>query len=185
MTAFKYCCMLILLATSSWAFTQPRVIVKGLAQCPGYENAPLQVTGGTVLDEIPIPGDVPLDIESVIKSDLPNDLKIALKLVKQDPFPLEVPCLDGLGSCEYDICSIILNLEDTLCPAFPVGQPCSCPLMAGDFTISGAKIPVPDFGPILSALMVGRYKAKAELYGASDPDNKVGCIDFEFKFVHG
>ena len=49
-------------------------------------------------DEIHLPGQVTLDINSVIAEDLPADLVFKLDLEKQEPFPLEVPCLNGLGS---------------------------------------------------------------------------------------
>ena len=52
-----------------------------------------------------------------------------LDLKKIEPFPMTVPCLDGVGSCEYDICQIITDSGDSLCQHFPEGQPCGCPLL--------------------------------------------------------
>ena len=52
-----------------------------------------------------------------------------LDLKKIDPFPMTVPCLDGVGSCDYDICQIIRDMGATVCDHFPEGQPCDCPLL--------------------------------------------------------
>ena len=67
---------------------------------------------------------------------------IKLVLEKVTPFPMTVPCLDGVGSCEYDICKIIENSADTLCTFFPENQPCSCPLLKGEMEIDGLELEV-------------------------------------------
>ena len=64
----------------------------------GFEDAPMQVLGGSSPDEVPIPGEITMDIDTMLTEDMPNDLIIKLDLQKQDPFPLDVPCLNGLGS---------------------------------------------------------------------------------------
>jgi hypothetical protein len=53
---------------------------------------------GTVPDVIYIPGTAEMNMHCSIAADLPTDLKVKLKLKKLEPFPLDVPCLDGLGS---------------------------------------------------------------------------------------
>ena len=63
------------------------------------------------------------------REDLPSDLMMKLDLKKIDPFPMTVPCLDGVGSCDYDICQIITDMGATVCDHFPEGQPCGCPLL--------------------------------------------------------
>ena len=64
----------------------------------GYEDADFVVIGGNSPDTIPIPGEISMDINQLIKVDLPSDLVIKMDLTKLDPFPLTVPCLNGLGS---------------------------------------------------------------------------------------
>ena len=64
----------------------------------GYENAPMQFVGGSSPDEIPIPGQISMDIDSILTEDMPNDMVTKLNLKKLEPFPLDVPCLNGLGS---------------------------------------------------------------------------------------
>merc|ERR1712029_1051879 len=133
--------------------------VREAHMCEGYENAPMQFIDSNSPDEIHLPGQVTLDINSVITEDFPADLVFKLDLEKQEPFPLEVPCLNGLGSCEY-------------------------PLLANSYNMQGITVDVPDFG-ILNNLMVGSYKARGTFYGKSTPDNKLGCIEFTFTFVQG
>jgi len=157
-----------------------RPTVKAVRQCEGHENDILQVIDGSSQEEVCMPGDMDVSVHTRLAADLPNDLIFDLKLEKLEPFPMTVPCLNGIGSCPYDICPMIENSADILCPSFPENQPCSCPLLAGDFVLSGVKVPVADMGPILGSVMEGSYAATAELYGASNPDNKLGCIIFSF-----
>ena len=41
---------------------------------------------------------------------------------------------------------------------------------------------MPDFGEVLTPLMVGNYTAKAFIYSEADPADKLGCVEFEFGF---
>merc|ERR1712098_629388 len=43
------------------------------------------------------------------REDLPMDLMVKMDLEEITPFPMTVPCLDGVGSCEYDVCAILDN----------------------------------------------------------------------------
>merc|ERR1712142_862092 len=139
-----------------------------VAQCPGHENDILVVLpDSSSPDEVCMPGTMPMTVHTNVREDLPTDLVIELDLKKLEPFPMTVPCLSGIGSCPYEICPIIENMGDTLCPSFPDTQPCGCPLLAGDFSLSGVKIPVPDMGPVLGSVMEGSYEATAEMYGKS------------------
>jgi len=55
-------------------------------------------------------------------------------------------------------------MADTLCPSFPEGQPCGCPLLAGDIDLKNVELAVPDFGPILGSLMAVSIIRKANSY---------------------
>lgn len=85
---------------------------------------------------------------------------------------------------EYDLCAFIEANAEQFCPALPEFQPCHCPLLKGHFKMDGVEFDVPSFG-VLDNLMVGSYKAKAEFYGKSTSDKKLGCMDFDFTFVKG
>ena len=64
----------------------------------GSDGYPLQFIDGVIPDEIQIPGTVALNMHCSISKDMPKDLIIKLKLKKLEPFPMDVPCLNGLGS---------------------------------------------------------------------------------------
>ena len=63
------------------------------------------------------------------REDLPTDLVMKMDLQKETPFPMHVPCLDGIGSCEYDLCAILNDQPPSICNALPPTQPCGCPLL--------------------------------------------------------
>merc|ERR1719266_938438 len=112
------------------ALAQSKAVLKSApTNCEGYEDADFVVIGGNSPDTIPIPGEISMDINQLIKVDLPSDMVIKMELTKLEPFPLDVPCLNGLGSCEYDFCQILVDNGDQLCSQMPPGQPCSL----GDF----------------------------------------------------
>merc|ERR1712060_767335 len=92
--------------------------LKSVKQCEGHENDALFLIEGTTPDEICMPGTT------------------AINLHKDTPFPMTVPCLNGVGSCEYELCPMIEDMADT-CPSFPEGQPCGCPLLAGEMHLEG------------------------------------------------
>merc|ERR1712223_1166523 len=173
----------IILAVSALANSKA-VLRSAPRNCDGYEDADFVVLGGNSPDEIPIPGEITMDINQLIRHDLPADLVLKMDLTKLEPFPLDVPCLNGLGSCEYDFCKILVDNGDQLCDQMPPGQPCHCPLLKNEWDMKGVTVPIPDFG-LLNNLMVGSYKSRATFYGKSTPDNKVGCMEFEYTFVKG
>jgi len=154
--------------------------IRGITQCPGHEDDPLQVIEGATGDEVCMPGEMDVTCKTTLTEDFPMDLIFDLKLEKLEPFPIKVPCLNGIGSCPYEICPLIEQMADVICPSFPEGQECGCPLKAGTFELNEVKVPVPDMGAILGAVMEGSYTATAELYGASNPDRKLGCLILSF-----
>eukprot|EP00091_Calanus_sinicus_P018129 TRINITY_DN4036_c0_g1_i4.p2 TRINITY_DN4036_c0_g1~~TRINITY_DN4036_c0_g1_i4.p2 ORF type:complete len:142 (+),score=45.08 TRINITY_DN4036_c0_g1_i4:329-754(+) len=91
--------------------------LKAVQQCAGHENDVLVVLEGTTPEEVCMPGETELNMHTRITEDLPMDLLIKMDLHKLTPFPMTVPCLNGVGSCEYEICPMIEDLADSLCPA--------------------------------------------------------------------
>ena len=101
----------------------------------GHEDDVLVVLEGTTPDQICMPGTTELNVHTRISEDLPMDLIIKMDLHKLTPFPMTVPCLNGVGSCEYEVCPMLEEMADTLCPSFPEYQPCSCPLLQGEMEL--------------------------------------------------
>merc|ERR1712126_264212 len=109
-----------------------RPSLRSVQQCEGHENDDLVLISGTTPDEICMPGNTVINMHTSIREDLPTDLTLNLDLHKITPFPMTVPCLNGVGSCEYELCPMIEDMADTVCPSFPENQPCGCPLLMGD-----------------------------------------------------
>merc|ERR1712076_235180 len=180
--------LLTLLATSASASVLPLTFSFGsrnpslrmVKQCEGHDDDALVLLEGSTPDRICMPGTTEINMHTLIREDLPTDLTLNLDLHKVTPFPMTVPCLNGVGSCEYELCPMIEDMADTVCPSFPEGQPCGCPLLAGEMHLEGIEMPVQDMGPILGEVMKGSYRATAMLYGASAPDKTLGCIEFTF-----
>merc|ERR1719244_448631 len=154
--------------------------LRSIANCAGHEDDILTVIGGSSPDEICMPGTMVMDVNTLLKEDLPEDLIFDLKLQKLEPFPMTVPCLNGIGSCPYELCPMIEQNDEVLCPHFPENQPCKCPLFAGTWDMKNVDVPVPDMGPILGKVMEGKYEAVATLYGKSNKDKVLGCFALNF-----
>jgi len=147
-------------------------------QCEGYEDAVMVIKSGSMSEEICMPGTMEMTTETLIREDLPTDLIIYMDIKKLTPFPMHIPCLDGIGSCEYEACPMIES--GPICDVLPENQPCSCPIRAGELNLKNVKLPVQDMGPVLGPLMEGGYSAKMTWYGASDKDNILACLDMTF-----
>eukprot|EP00095_Tigriopus_kingsejongensis_P011766 maker-scaffold119_size336447-snap-gene-0.11 protein:Tk11766 transcript:maker-scaffold119_size336447-snap-gene-0.11-mRNA-1 annotation:"hypothetical protein DAPPUDRAFT_309202" len=150
-------------------------------QCEDLPDTPIKFISGDAPDEVSIPGSFQMSLVTEVTSDMPEDLYMGLQLLRVDP-PLEVPCVEGLGSCPYDLCKIISNFSEETCNLLPEGQTCGCPLLTNTFDLQGLTVNVPDFGA-LTPLMIGSYTARANLYSLADPVVKLGCIEFDFTFT--
>eukprot|EP01115_Flamella_aegyptia_P013964 TRINITY_DN76811_c0_g1_i1.p1 TRINITY_DN76811_c0_g1~~TRINITY_DN76811_c0_g1_i1.p1 ORF type:complete len:208 (-),score=96.63 TRINITY_DN76811_c0_g1_i1:39-662(-) len=87
----------------------------------------------------------------------------------------EIPCVDGVGSCNYDdFCSLF----DTTKPCDPIFNQyhleCKCPFTAGDYSISPA-ISIETKNPNLSWLTNGDFYAKGQLFDSNG--NNVACYE--------
>merc|ERR1739845_130396 len=103
--------------------------LKSVQQCEGHQDDALVLLEGTTPDSICMPGTTEVNMHTLIREDLPTDLTLNLDLHKITPFPMTVPCLNGVGSCEYELCPMIEDMADTVCPSFPENQPCGCPCL--------------------------------------------------------
>merc|ERR1712029_286817 len=81
--------------------SQPHL--KGVQQCAGHEHDALVVIEGSTPDQVCMPGTTEINCHTRISEDLPMDLIIKMDLHKLTPFPMTVPCLNGVGSCEYEM----------------------------------------------------------------------------------
>jgi len=181
MKAFVATFALIWAAASAFVIETPSGKMAKLGSvrdCPGgpYD---MKLTSGNLPDVINIPSTVDLNLVTDITKDLPVDLMAKLALKKLDPFPLNVPCVNGLGSCEYDGCKIIESLCDTL----PPNVPCKCPMPAGHYVFQDVPFKIPDMGFVMDKLMAGSYSGEITFYSKAAPQTLVGCFDMDFKLT--
>merc|ERR1711994_39553 len=181
----KVLAIIALFVSAASAFVVPLPVgaqVKTIKQCDGFEG-PMKLISGDFPETINLPSKIPLNFVSEISEDLPADLIINMKLVKHSPYPLDVPCFGGVGSCEYDGCKVISE-NPSVCKTLPANVKCACPFPKGRYDFTGAYVDVPDMGASMDKLMVGHYTAKMTAYGKSNKSKIVGCFDLEFTFTH-
>jgi len=106
-------------------------------------------------DPIPIPGRLVVDASAEVGESIAGNLKASVKL-ETEIFGhfFEIPCVDKVGSCDYDdLCSDLPKPEEPCPPAFvKAGIPCRCPFPAGKFNLPTSAIDLPSVPlPIKSA----------------------------------
>ncbi|CAG0886256.1 unnamed protein product [Cyprideis torosa] len=155
--------------------------------CAGA-NAPIRFLDGSISpDQIPIPGALNLEVALDVLEDLPEDLQLSLNLKKLDP-DLTVPCLDGIGSCTYDVCPLFDVAGDLLCAIFPNPDECQCPIPSGSYgTQPGSPLvlEVPYIDDIITAILVGRFEGTMTFHRPSTPDEALGCLLLKFELIDG
>merc|ERR1712241_39889 len=178
----KVLALIALFASAASAFVVPLpagVQAKVIKQREGFQGI-MNLISGDMPAEINIPSKIPLNFVTELTDQLPGDLVIFMKLKKMSPYPLDVPCFNGVGSCEYDGCAVIEG-NPSICKVLEKnGIACKCPFPKGKWDLHGATQAVPDMGATMDKLMVGHYKAKMTAYGKSNPSKVLTCFDLEF-----
>lgn len=113
-----------------------------------------------------------------LMEDLPSTgLYLKVRVDKLEPQRMPVPCLNGAGSCEYNVCDhIITGHSDIFCS---LGS-CSCPLKAKSYSGSSLHYTLPRIGgPVFAKILQGNFEGNVTFY------NKVtsrvyGCLGIKF-----
>ncbi|KAI1280749.1 hypothetical protein HDE_13949 [Halotydeus destructor] len=124
------------------------------------------------------PGDITVSADLVSDKQLPSEnLYIKLHLEKQTPTKLLVPCFQGYGSCEYDVCNhVIPNNEKAFC-AMGI---CHCPFMQKEYKGQNIPYTLPNIGGgIFAKIMEGDYLGNATFFNKLD-GTVYGCIGMKF-----
>lgn len=97
-------------------------------------------------DPIPLPGRIVVAASAELAESVAGNLKASVKL-EMEIFGhfFEIPCVDGVGSCDYDdLCSSLPKPGQPCPPAFvKAGIPCRCPFPAGKFNLPTSAINLP------------------------------------------
>merc|ERR1712168_1105227 len=116
-------------------------------------------------DPVPLPGQITAAVDGEIKAETSMD----------------IPCVDGLGSCTYDFCKEILVEGSMVCDFLPPEIPCACPLPATLLQMDNIVIDLPDMDWTVDLILNGGFEATIKLYSAAaGPDVMEGCIFGKF-----
>merc|ERR1739838_250731 len=115
-------------------------------------------------DPVPVPGTVTVNAAGEVTQELTGDgLKMKIHMVKVKPVHMDVPCVDQLGSCTYDVCTELVYPDAPVCAFFPADIECKCPL------------------PAAALILDGSFEATIKLYNEADGEDKPeGCVNGKF-----
>lgn len=141
----------------------------------GSASDPVQLKNLTLSpDPIKLPGDVTASAGAEVGVDLDAPLAVTLKLKKKIfGVMVEIPCLDNIGSCDYDdICPMLQNIT---CPPElkKYGIPCHCPIHRGSYYLPATAIAVALPPSVPTWLESGDYEVEAHV---SKDGKAVACI---------
>lgn len=129
-------------------------------------------------DPIPIPGNIVVDASAEVLGSVGGNLKASIKL-ETEIFGhfFEIPCIDNVGSCDYDDLCSLLPKQGEPCPPIlaKAGVPCRCPFPAGKFSLPSSAFAIPSVPlPIKSATV----RLTAHLTADGNP---VTCVQIKAK----
>lgn len=129
-------------------------------------------------DPVIYPGNVTLIAAFDLSHDLPDrDLMLSLKIEKQEPIRMTVPCLKGIGSCTYDICKDIVPYHQK---EFCELGSCTCPCPAKNYSTKGIPYALPTIGgTIFKEILEGNYVANMTFHNAVTKQI-YGCMGMRF-----
>ncbi|KAJ7316379.1 hypothetical protein JRQ81_002541 [Phrynocephalus forsythii] len=127
---------------------------------------------------IEIPGKVMVSasVSSSVAIEAPVQANVTLEK-RLGQIWIKIPCVDKLGSCNYDdLCAMldILISPGAPCPEplLSYGIPCRCPFKAGTYNLPSSEFFIPNMD-LPSFLTNGDYKMKAVLRNG---DEELACI---------
>jgi len=119
-------------------------------------------------DPLILPGNVIISAKGSSKVDAVSPLKASLSIKRKVAFWwVKVPCVDGVGSCDYsDFCQVLENFFPVSDPCPPVftkhNIPCHCPIPKGEYEIPSDTVPIPK-DPLPSFLTDGDYQIQLSI----------------------
>ncbi|KAK4016694.1 hypothetical protein OUZ56_031657 [Daphnia magna] len=150
--------------------------------CSG-PDALAQINEFDLSEPLSIPGNVTVTVDSILRGDITTPLKVIVRVQKKVGFLwIEVPCVDNVGSCDYeDLCAELPFPPGVPCPEpfLALGLPCNCPVLQGDYFIRNKLVFIPD-EHIPQFLARGQYSVQVR---ASINSQEVICFQSKFTLV--
>eukprot|EP00727_Mastigamoeba_balamuthi_P009057 m51a1_g4774 putative ganglioside gm2 activator (190) ;mRNA; f:28030-28679 len=87
-----------------------------------------------------------------------------------------VPCVDGVGSCNYeDICTELAKTKNCPEQITRQGSDCHCPIRAGNYTTGGPlAVTLPSVNAVLASQLTGNFRVKAKVLDQNS--NEALCV---------
>ena len=134
----------------------------------------------TTIQPSPIiyPGNVTITTSIDLKEDLPRTgLLLKIRVDKLEPQRMPVPCLSGVGSCQYDACTQIIQANPGI---FCSLGSCSCPLEAKSYTASQLEYSLPRLGgPVFAKILQGNFEGNITFFNRIS-SREYGCLGMKF-----
>ncbi|KAK2168789.1 hypothetical protein LSH36_14g06038 [Paralvinella palmiformis] len=135
------------------------------------------ITSFNVLpNPIHIPGNVTVSFAGSLSQTLTAPIKLKLEIKKKELFWVPIPCVDHVGSCDYDdICKL---MSSAICPPEleKYHIPCHCPITGGKYKIPPVPVHIKSFG-VPSWLEDGDFRVTATL---TNKGREVMCLQVTF-----
>ena len=134
--------------------------------CEESESKVIYFNETTVLPSpIKYPGNVIIDGTIEITQELPpENFFVQVEVYRLEPRKMKIPCIEGKGSCKYDVCNDVLpNNHDQFCQfGF-----CECPVKKGVYKGNGISYELPKLGgDIFKKILRGDYTVKVTFYNS-------------------
>ncbi|XP_076466490.1 ganglioside GM2 activator-like [Babylonia areolata] len=127
-----------------------------------------------------LPGDITVTSSLQVFRNVTGSLTLDV-IIERDfgLFKVPVPCIHGIGSCQYrNVCGILRNAygNNTGCPSALArhGVPCTCPFLPGTYTMTEETFSVPQLDTVWAWLAQGDYTATARLINANSGE-EIAC----------
>merc|ERR1712127_782462 len=159
--------------TNMSSLSPQRVVDFSYTNC-GPSDDPLQFSSLALTPEpFDVPGTIYLSGHISLKKTIESPLVLQLKVLKiTGPFKLEIPCIDGYGSCTYaDACELLPSSTNDCDDFFKKNKlPCTCPFAKGEFSVNKAPIKI----LVETKIPEGKYEIIGNLQ--SEALGHVGCL---------
>ncbi|GIX97905.1 uncharacterized protein CEXT_389401 [Caerostris extrusa] len=153
------------------------------SDCGGAEKSMTIIAGSVKPDPIQYPGNLSMTVAFNVTKDLPaSNFQMALNLTKLNPRVMHVPCMEDIGSCTYDVCTMIQNHRSEFCPMFPNPDECGCPIKVGSYFMKDGFVAIPDFGQLFVKILQGNYEGTITFTDTSS-NTQHGCIAIKFEIT--
>ena len=146
--------------------------------CGGADKWIVLRSADILPEPVVYPGNVTIIADFDLNYDLPDhDVFLTLKIQKQEPTQMNVPCLRGIGSCSYDVCKdMVPTHEKEFCE---LGS-CTCPFPAKRYSTKGIHYALPTIGAtVFKHILEGSYVANMTFHN-SVTKQIYGCIGMKF-----